>query len=236
LQIIGGAGESPPRPSGQGVGPGFGLLEIPIKRFRSICTVSRDLLADAGWSLPFLRDAFARDVGVLISQWMLFGDTALLTNAQIPSTNLQAAAAHTLDNTSDDRWRSGLKAALPEQYRDNAIVLLSGSLQSAYESEQAGPNGRPVLVRHDDVRNQFLFDEVPMRASSLLPSVPTTSTQPVMVYGNLQAGMVVANRAEASMQVITESVSADYDAVDVVFVARLGAAVLVPDAFRLGVL
>jgi HK97 family phage major capsid protein len=55
-----------------------------------------------------------------------------------------------------------------------------------------------------------------------------------MVYGDFGSGMVVATRADASLRILTETVAADYDAVDCVFVARIGAAVLTPDAFRLG--
>jgi HK97 family phage major capsid protein len=234
MTIVGGAGEMPARPSGMGTSPGFGILEVPIKRFRSIVTVTKDLLADADWALAFLRDAFARDLGVLISQWMLFGDGGILVNPSIVQANLQAGVAHSLDNSSDDRWRSGLKSALPEQYREKAVALMHGTLQSAYESETPGANGRAILVRHNDYGGGWLFDEVPLLTSNLMPAVPTTTTQPVLAYGDLQAGMVVANRADASMTIVTESVSADYDAVDVVFVARLGTGVSVPDAFRIG--
>jgi HK97 family phage major capsid protein len=240
MPIVAGASETPARPPNQGQTPGFGLLSVPVRRFRSIVTVSRDALADAAWVTPFLQGAFARDLGPQISNAILNGDTngggGILTNQFIPSTNLQSGAGHALDNSSDDRWRSGLKAALPEQYRDNAIALMHGSLQAAYESETPGANNRAVLVRHDDVRNQFLFDEVPMRASGLMPAVPTSVTSPVLLYGDLAAGCVVANRADASMSIITESVAADFDALDVVFVARVGTAVLNPDAFRMGVL
>src|SRR5215831_18225052 len=153
MPITGGAGETPARPSPTlSGGLGFGLLEIPIKRFRTPpIPVSRDLLADAAFLLPYLRDRFVADLGTLISQWMLYGDGGILTNAQIPSSNLQGALGHALDNSSDDRWRQSVKAALPEQYRAKAVALMHGSLQAAYENETPGSSNRPIAVRHNDV-------------------------------------------------------------------------------------
>lgn len=213
----------------------FGLLPVAVRVLRSKVRLSRDLLADAEWAMPFLKDAFARDLGAQITAQMLAGPDfgALLYEPAIPVTNLQPGAGDTLSTTSEAQWRA-LKSSLPGQYRNNAVVIMGTDLLAAWENQAPGPSGRPAVVRRDDYHAVYVFDEVPLVSSGSMPSYGTPG--PRMIYGDVQAGYLIANRADVTMQIITESVAADYDEVDIVLRARLGGIVQNVDAFRIGTL
>jgi HK97 family phage major capsid protein len=215
----------------------FSQIVIPVRRFRSIVRVSRDLLSDSPVALgQELADAFSRDLGSQINAQILTGPDfePLLYHPAINTFNLQGGAAHTLDTSSDDRWRQ-LRSALPEQYRPGAHVFMSGTLQSGFDSETAGASGRPVATRHDDVQDRYMFDEVPLISSNWMPSYPPSALSPILLYGDL-AQYTIAQRADVSLVITSETPAADIDAVDCVLVARYGGACVTPDGFRVGVL
>jgi HK97 family phage major capsid protein len=214
---------------------GTGYLKVYVRPIRSKIRASRDWLADAAYAMAYLKDAFARDLGAQITAQVLVGPDfgALLYDAGIPQTNLQPAAGDTLSATSEAQWRA-MKSSLPGQYRDTARVIMGGDLLGAWENLAPGPSGRAVGTRHNDVSGSYLFDEVPLVTSGLMPSYGTPG--PRLVYGDLGSGYLIATRADVSMSIITESIASDYDEVDVIFRARLGGIVQNPDAFRVGIL
>jgi HK97 family phage major capsid protein len=221
-------GESPSQASAD---PGFGSLSIPIRKFRSFIRISRDLLADAAYVEAALLGAFSNDVAAQIDAEVLGGPNfdALLTNLAIPQTSLGSGA---LGATSADSWRT-LRSSLPGQYRDAARVVMSGTLQSAFEQLAPSASARPIATRHNDVTGTYVFDEIALQNSAAAPSYP--STGPVLVYGDLLQ-YTIATRADVTLNVITESDAIDTDCVDFVLWYRAGGAVANADGFRVGVL
>jgi HK97 family phage major capsid protein len=220
--------------------PTLGQIDISLGRLRSIVRVSRDLFTDAPYLLEALRDAFTADLGAQVNNLILNGAVSsgfegVLTNTAIASTNLQTGALHTFDATTDAQWRT-IKANLPEQFRATGRVFVHGTTQAGLENEQPGSNNRPIAVRHDDVSGSWLLDEIPLTSSQFMPSYPTTATGPILLYGSLQNGYVVGQRADIRASVLSETDAADWDSVDVVMLLRLGGCVQDARAFQLGVI
>jgi HK97 family phage major capsid protein len=215
----------------------FGVIQIPIRRFRSIVRLSKDLIADSPVALgDTLQAAFVQDVASAVTGEMLVGPdfAALTSDPSIPTLSLNPGTGHTLSATSDDGWRA-LRASLLEQFRQRAQVFMHGSLQAAYDGAAPGASTRPVMTRHDDVADRYLFDETPLIASAWLPAYPPANGGPVLVYGDLSQ-YVIAQRADVSLTLATETPAADYDELDAVLIVRLGGAVAFGAAFVVGTL
>ena len=202
----------------------FGALQVPIRPIRSKIRMSRDLMSDASYALSALQDAFAKDLGAQISQQIIRGPdfNGILNDPNVVEVSLQPGAGDTLSATSENQWRA-LKSSLPGQYRDDSVVVMGGDLQAAFENQAPGASGRPAITRHNDVTGQYLFDEVPLVTSGFMP--PYGQPGLVLAYGSLEDGFLVAQRADVSMTIISESTAADSDSVDIVLRARLGGTV-----------
>jgi HK97 family phage major capsid protein len=231
-------GESP---SQNDFDPVFGEAFIGIRKFRARTRISNDLLQDA----PFVRDQLAtlaaRDLGALYTKEFTVGPGSstewlgILNAPGIDSTDVTGSTAHSISNTellpgSAVAIRA-LRDTLPPQYWQNARWLMSGSIRAAIEALVDGA-GRQILAMSRDGDN-FMLDVHPYHTTNFMPA--NGAAGPVLAFGDFHAAYVVAQRADMTVRLDTETYG-DTGETQIVLWARSGGAPTNVDAIRLGTL
>ncbi len=205
----------------------FGIAGISVRDFIIMVRAPDSWAADMALTMDQIAQAAAARLAVLLNYEFIRGPGTGLhwwgfsVRDGIASTTLGAG---TIDDPVPVR---ALKHSLPAAYAGNASWVMSSSAAAAAE-ELLDADGRPLFQV-----GRGSFDNAPLYESDELG--PNGTAGIAAAYGDFRAAYVVAQRQDVTLTVLNERFI-DTGEVGIVIKARLGGAVVNPDAIRLGVL
>lgn len=228
--------------------PAFGVLNIPVRRLRSITWLTEDMAADSMFDVArLLADdggpnmALVEDAGFLLGSGVNGQPSGLLNDSDISAVDVSDASTGFVADTIGSATPSevgtssvkllDLQYTVPFQYRRGQSVSFVMHSQTEKKIRQLrDANGVFVWVAGFTDRPNTLLGDAVVNSDQMAQD--GTNGNQVIAYGNY-SHYGVADRQRLTVRVLIET-RADEELIGVRLNARVGGAVLNPDAFAIG--
>jgi HK97 family phage major capsid protein len=213
-----------------------------IKKLRTLWKCSEQLAHDSESDVlseltEYAADkiAEAEDDGLINGDGIGVNPLGLLNSADLPATiDVDGTTANSLSNTIADRGSAAkiitLAGELPSRFHDGAHWLMHGSSFAAIRA-LVDAEGRPYFPETFAGMNLIGYPVI------LADAVPEdgTNLNKCLIFGNFRKGYRLVEKPQGlSIRVLTEKY-ADSDELGLRIIWRVGGAMVIPQAFRVGV-
>jgi HK97 family phage major capsid protein len=218
--------------------PSFGVLAIPMKKYRAQALMSRDLNADSEIDMnAFLMTDGAQNAALVRERQILVGTgvgnecRGVLLNGDILGVSLAGTTSHAISNTSSDLGSVpklfDLAASVPAQYqRDPSYRWVMHPKTRLAIQKLLDGDGSLLLNKLRAEMPQFVMSEFMPDNASPAADVPLILAGPL-------SQIISPERTQISVQVLVEKY-AEQDCIALILRQRFGVGVANPRAFRIG--
>ena len=227
--------------------PGFGTMEISIKKLRAATKLSNDFVADAIVDVPAwlaqngsenmgLQEdaAFISGLGTPFVPLGFLNDPDVAANKTV---DVEGSTANTISNTAASNGSANkiinLAYSLPSQYAARAEWLMRRAIEGDVRTlvDGAGRYLWPAMTESGFIGRLPPLLGASVNNSEFMPNDGTDGNL-VLAYGDF-SNYIIAQRAQISTVLLRERF-ADTDQVGFILIERLGGALWNSDAIRVG--